>query len=232
MADDHRSFRDGPQGPFSRWPGQGVGGGGRAAPNPGPESAEDGARLSDENGEPSPGGDGETAGSDAGESSTEGAPKASDPLAVALTERDEYLDALRRLQAEFDNYRKRVVSQQAEQSARGVALLIDKLLPVLDTLDLAVQHLGDADSADGKALAATGAQLHGLLAKEGLERIDPDGDVFDPNDHEAVGHVPAEGDEPEDEDGPPPKPVVAQVLRPGYRWKGAVLRPAMVTVRG
>ncbi len=156
-----------------------------------------------------------------------------DPLAAALAERDEYLDALRRIQAEFDNYRKRVVSQQADQASRGVARFVDKLLPVLDTLDLAVQHLGDADSPDGKALVATGSQLHDLLAKEGLERIDPLGEVFDPTAHDAVGHVPPDEESAEeDEDAPPPKPVVAQVLRPGYRWKGTVLRPAMVTVKG
>jgi molecular chaperone GrpE len=157
-----------------------------------------------------------------------------DPVKVALAERDEYLDSLRRLQAEFENYRKRVTSQQAEQAARVAGLLVDKLLPVLDTLDLAVQHIGDADSADGKALVASGNQLHGVLAKEGLERIDPLGEVFDPNTHEAVGHVPADEEESADDDGdgPVPKPVVAQVMRPGYRWKGAVLRPAMVTVRG
>jgi|ERR1700733_14776348 len=155
-----------------------------------------------------------------------------DPLTAAMAQRDEYLDSLRRLQAEFENYRKRVTSQQAEQVARAAGLLVDKLLPVLDTLDLAVQHLGDADSDEGKALVASGNQLHGVLAKEGLERIDPLGEVFDPNAHEAVGHVPADDDDDADEDAPVPKPVVAQVMRPGYRWKGAVLRPAMVTVRG
>ncbi len=173
------------------------------------------------------------AGADAGEPDPESVEE-EDPVNVALAERDEYLDSLRRLQAEFENYRKRVTSQQAEQAARVAGLLVDKLLPVLDTLDLAVQHIGDADSADGKALVASGNQLHGVLAKEGLERIDPLGEVFDPNAHEAVGHVPADEEESADDDGdgPVPKPVVAQVMRPGYRWKGAVLRPAMVTVRG
>jgi molecular chaperone GrpE len=156
-----------------------------------------------------------------------------DPVKVALAERDEYLDSLRRLQAEFENYRKRVTSQQAEQAARVASMLVDKLLPVLDTLDLAVQHIADADSADGKALVASGNQLHGVLSKEGLERIDPLGEVFDPNTHEAVGRVPDDDEVADDEgDRPLPKPVVAQVMRPGYRWKGAVLRPAMVTVRG
>jgi molecular chaperone GrpE len=170
--------------------------------------------------------------SDAGDGAAGARRAQADPMKVVLAERDEYLDSLRRLQAEFENYRKRVTSQQAEQAARAATLLVDKLLPVLDTLDLAVQHLGDADSADGKALVASGNQLHGVLAKEGLERIDPLGEVFDPTAHEAVGHVPAEEGKDEDEDAPVPKPVVAQVMRPGYRWKGAVLRPAMVTVRG
>jgi molecular chaperone GrpE len=159
------------------------------------------------------------------------APHQEDPLKMALAQRDEYLDSLRRLQAEFENYRKRVTSQQADQAARATALIVDKLLPVLDTLDLAVRHLADADSADGKALVASGNQLHAVLAKEGLERIDPLGEVFDPTTHEAVGRVPVDDEEPAD-DAPVPKPVVAEVMRPGYRWKGAVLRPAMVTVRG
>jgi molecular chaperone GrpE len=163
-----------------------------------------------------------------------------DPLALALNQRDEYLDSLRRLQAEFENYKKRVVKQQADQVARAAVSLVDKVLPVLDTLDLATQHLGDADSADGRALLAVTSQLHDVLAKEGLERIDPLGEQFDPTAHEAVGHLPAE-DAPTEPGGPEAaggarpassEPVVGQVMRPGYRWRGAVVRPAMVMVRG
>jgi len=166
-----------------------------------------------------------------------------DPLALALNQRDEYLDSLRRLQAEFENYKKRVVKQQADQVARAAVSLVDKVLPVLDTLDLATQHLGDADSADGRALMAVTSQLHDVLAKEGLERIDPLGEQFDPTAHEAVGHLPAEdastGTDGGDSDGAAgtglqagAEPVVGQVMRPGYRWRGAVVRPAMVMVRG
>jgi molecular chaperone GrpE len=151
-----------------------------------------------------------------------------DPLTRALAERDEYLDSLRRLQAEFENYRKRVVAQQADQLARAMAGLVDKLLPVLDALDLGAQHLGDADSPDAKALVAAGSLLHGVLAKEGLEKVDPTDEPFDPTAHEAVSHVPAGDDDPSDDGGP----VVVAVMRPGYRWKGTVVRPAMVTVRG
>jgi molecular chaperone GrpE len=149
-----------------------------------------------------------------------------DPVAAARAERDEYLDALRRLQAEFENYRKRVSKQQVEQVERAAVSLVDKLLPVLDVLDLAAEHLGDGDSEEGKALVQASALLNDVLAKEGLERVDPVGDLFDPNAHEAVGNVPADENESADEG-----PTVAQVMRPGYRWRGTVVRPAMVLVR-
>ena len=150
-----------------------------------------------------------------------------DPLEVALSQRDEYLDSLRRLQAEFENYKKRVLKQQTEQVARAAAGLVDKLLPVLDALDLATDHVGDADSAEAKALVAASGLLQGVLAKEGLERIEPSGEEFDPNAHEAVGQVPAPGDAEPTTSG---EPRVAQVMRAGYRWHGTVVRPAMVMV--
>ena len=150
-----------------------------------------------------------------------------DPLALALNQRDEYLDSLRRLQAEFENYRKRVAKQQADQVARAAVSLVDSLLPVLDTLDLATEHIGDPESADGRALLAVAGQLHDVLTKAGLERDDPLGEKFDPNAHEAVGQLPAEGD-----GATAGEPVVGQVMRAGYRWRGTVVRPAMVMVRG
>lgn len=149
------------------------------------------------------------------------------PLEAALAERDEFLDSLRRLQAEFENYKKRVLKQQTEQVARAAAALVDKLLPVLDALDLATEHVGDAGSDEAKALVAASGLLQGVLAKEGLERISPLGEEFDPNAHEAVGQVPAaEGAEPT----PSGEPRVSQVMRAGYRWHGNVVRPAMVMV--
>jgi molecular chaperone GrpE len=159
-----------------------------------------------------------------------------DAVSLAESQRDEYLDSLRRLQAEFENYKKRVSKQQAEQVSRAAVSLVEKLLPVLDALDLAAEHLGDPDSTDGKALVAASGLLHGLLAKEGLERIDPSGEPFDPTAHEAVGRLAddeiaeAAGD---GTDSPATgEPLVGQVMRPGYRWKGAVVRPAMVMVQG
>ena len=152
-----------------------------------------------------------------------------DPLEAAEAERDEYLDSLRRLQAEFENYKKRVLKQQTEQMARAATSLVDKLLPVLDALDLAIGHVGDAESGEAEALVAASGLLQGILAKEGLERISPEGEEFDPNAHEAVGQIPApEGVEPTDSG----EPRVAQVMRAGYRWQGTVVRPAMVMVEG
>ncbi|MBV9284756.1 MAG: nucleotide exchange factor GrpE [Acidimicrobiia bacterium] len=135
-------------------------------------------------------------------------------VARLARERDDYLDALKRLQADFENYKKRVLKQQTEHLERAAEGLVEKLLPVLDTFDLAMKHGGDGlDQVQGQLMAA--------LEKEGLERIEPLGKPFDPNDSEAVAHE--EGD-----DGP----VVSEVMRTGYRFKGKLLRPAMVKVKG
>jgi molecular chaperone GrpE len=160
-------------------------------------------------------------------------------LDVVKAERDEYLDSLRRLQADFDNFRKRVRRQQEEQAVRGVESLVDRLLPVLDAVDLAVAHAGDAK--DAAALTQVVALLHDVLAREGLERIDAAGVAFEPTIHDAVAHVPREEptggppSSPDDESartGDADVPMVAEVLRPGYLLKGKVLRPAMVKVSG
>jgi molecular chaperone GrpE len=155
-----------------------------------------------------------------------------DPLSLALNQRDEYLDSLRRLQAEFENYKKRVAKQQLDQMSRAAQSLVSTLLPVLDTLDLAIEHLNDADSADGRALVAVAGQLNDVLTKAGLERLHPVGEQFDPTAHEAVGHLPADEGDPGGGGAAAGEPVVGQVMRAGYRWNGAVIRPAMVMVKG
>jgi molecular chaperone GrpE len=138
-----------------------------------------------------------------------------DQLTRLAAERDEYLDTLRRLQADFDNYRKRALKQQTETLERAAETLVMKLLEVLDTVDLARSH------GEGEAIAPVASKLAEVLEKEGLERIDPVGKPFDPNEHEAVAHEPGDGD-----------PEVIGLMRAGYRWKGRVLRPALVTVKG
>jgi molecular chaperone GrpE len=141
-------------------------------------------------------------------------------------ERDEYLRALQRTQADFENYRKRIARLQDEQAARATAGMVEKLLPVLDTLDLAEAHLNESleVSEDGKALRASRAMLMDILSREGLERVDQAGVPFDPSVHDAVAHTEGDGSE----NGT----VVEEVMRSGYRWKGQVLRAAMVRVRG
>jgi molecular chaperone GrpE len=129
------------------------------------------------------------------------------------SERNDYLDQLLRTRADFDNYRKRIVKQQSEHELRAAEALVEKLLDPLDTVDLAVAH--------GQGFEQARDMLVSVLAKEGLERIDPAGKPFDPNEADAVAHEAGDGG-----------PVVAEVLRPGYRWKGRVVRPAMVKVRG
>jgi len=174
--------------------------------------------MSDVTDSDTPGAD--TSGTDAGASST--APEGAvdefgqvpdDDVFAIAAERDSYLDQLLRTRAEFDNFRKRMLKQQTEHLVRANETLIVKLLDVLDVLDGATAH--------GEGFEQVGARLAGLLEKEGLERIDPLGQEFDPNEADAVAH----------EDGVGAQ-VVSAVLRPGYRWKGRVVRPAMVKVKG
>jgi molecular chaperone GrpE len=132
-----------------------------------------------------------------------------------IKERDDYLDALRRTQADFENYRKRMQREAAEARERGAAALAERLIDVLDVVDYALEH----DPSDSVAQIA--AKLNEVLHKEGLERVDALGAPFDPEQHDAVLHE--EGDGPAE---------VIEVLRSGWRWNGRVVRAAMVKVKG
>jgi molecular chaperone GrpE len=154
-----------------------------------------------------------------------------DEVTMLMRERDELLDALRRVQADFENYKKRIERQSAEQRDRANERIVESLLPALDAFSLARAHLGDGDaSPEDRALLQAAALFEDALEKEGLERIVADGVEFDPLSHEAVEHLPA--DEDSDPHAGHSGPTVIGVLRPGYVWKGRVLRPAMVRVRG
>ena len=140
-----------------------------------------------------------------------------DELGRLAVERDEYRELAQRIQADFENYKKRALKLQTEHLERASQALVVKLLPVLDSFDLALAH-------GAEELGPIHRELARVLEAEGLERLDPQGKPFDPNEHDAVAHEPGDGE------GAPP--VVLEVMRPGYRWKGRVLRPAMVKVRG
>ncbi len=162
------------------------------------------------------------------EASTEGAVEEAVPsddleslLAEAQSKRDEYLADLQRLAADFDNYRKRVLRDQAQLVARAHEGLVRELLPVLDDLERA---LGAAEVHD-EATVVEGVRLvqralADQLAREGLEEIAADG-AFDPHIHEALLSQPGEGAEPG---------TVLQVVQKGYRLGDRVLRPARVVI--
>jgi molecular chaperone GrpE len=130
-------------------------------------------------------------------------------------ERDEYLDALQRLKAEFDNYRKRVARDQQELTARAHERLVKELVPILDDLERALAHEGDLE--DGVRLIHR--QFSDALAKEGLTEVSTDG-KFDPHTQEALLSQPSESEEG----------TVIQVLQKGYRLGDRVLRPARVVI--
>jgi molecular chaperone GrpE len=141
----------------------------------------------------------------------------------ARTEAKEYLDHLRRLQAEFDNYRKRVQRELQEARELGAAPVLMRLLEVLDDFDLALMAAAEKPDLDRflHGVELVYSKFTDALKAEGLERMDVQGKPFDPEQHEAMMQT-------GDGDG---DPMVADVLRPGYTLKGRVLRPAGVRVQ-
>ena len=136
-------------------------------------------------------------------------------------ERDKHLDDLRRVAADFDNYRKRVAREQMQMLARSGERVVAKLLPVLDDLERALdaaEHHEEAKVLEGVRM--TRDALAGVLASEGVEEIDAEG-PFDPHVHEALLTQPAEGVE---------AGHVVQVVQRGYRMGDVVVRPARVVV--
>lgn len=132
-----------------------------------------------------------------------------------VKERDEFKDIALRVQADFENYRKRAASQMGDELDRALGKLVEQLLPVLDACEAAVAH-----GVEG--VEQVWSALIGALQKQGLEALDLAGQPFDPTLADAVMHEEGDGSEP----------VVLEVLRTGYRWKGRVLRAAMVKVKG
>jgi molecular chaperone GrpE len=154
-------------------------------------------------------------------SENEGAEMA-DELEVARGEASQYLDHLRRLQAEFDNYRKRVLKEQTDLAELGAMPVARRLLEVLDDFELALLAADETHDFEKfvKGVELVYAKLADALKAEGLERIQAENAPFDPELHEALMQT-GEGDG---------EPVVVDVLRPGYTLKGRVLRPAGVRV--
>ncbi|MGZ6963882.1 MAG: nucleotide exchange factor GrpE [Acidimicrobiia bacterium] len=140
-------------------------------------------------------------------------------LARLTGERDEMRALAQQLQADFENYKKQMRRRQTEHLERATEGLVEQLLPVLDSFELALGALTDAEDNVRKGVELVYAELLGVLEKAGVERIDAAGKPFDPTEHEAVLQEEGDGE-----------PVVSDILRTGYRLKGRVLRPAMVKV--
>lgn len=153
-------------------------------------------------------------------------------LAAAQSKADEYLDKLQRSAAEFQNSRRRLENQLAEEVERANGALIKRIVPVLDDLDLAFQNLpAELQSAEGSEAAGSQAawvqgfrqirkKLLDILADQGVAVVDSSGE-FDPNQHEAISSEPSEE--------APSGHIIGEV-RAGYTYKGRVLRPALVRV--
>ena len=145
-----------------------------------------------------------------------------DELARAKTQAAEYRDHLQRLQAEFENYRKRMTRSQERLVDAELQRFVQRLLEVLDEFDLALiaaERQPDFE-AFRKGVELVYAKLAETLRAEGLERIEAEGKAFDPNEHEALMQTgDGEGD-----------PHVAEIFRQGYKLRGTVIRPSSVRV--
>jgi molecular chaperone GrpE len=147
---------------------------------------------------------------------------ASEPLQKLLAEKQDLMNTLVRRQADFENYRKRVEKERAQDRQRATESLIEHLLPVLDAFDRAL-----ADSSDTayieyrKGFELIRRQLWETLAKQGLVRIEAMDQEFNPHFHHAIERV----ETTEHADG-----IIIGELQPGYIFHGRVVRPAMVRV--
>lgn len=149
-----------------------------------------------------------------------------DQIEAAKKEAADATDRMLRLQADWENFRRRTAAERLAEKERAAEGLVTNLLPVIDDIERAIEHAGATeDDAQLKqfvdGVSAVHAKMLGVLAREGVEPIDPAGEAFDPLAHQAVGRV---------EDAEAFDETVAQVYQKGYRMGDKVIRTAMVTV--
>ncbi len=136
-------------------------------------------------------------------------------------ERDQYLDRLARLQAEFDNFRKRNAREQQDYREYALIDALKAFLPILDSLDRAAKSDAQDLEQIRSGIELIDRQFHDALAKLGVQPIAAEGQPFDPNLHQAIAM--------EDTDAAPDNTVIGELQR-GYKIKDRLLRPAMVRV--
>ena len=149
--------------------------------------------------------------------------KAEEALESVEVRADDFRDKYLRLQAEWDNYRKRLASEQEAMRVRANEKLVEKLLPVLDDMERALEHAGDSSEVAGFAsgIEAVHTKFIDALKSVSVEVIDPAGQPFDANLHYAVQKI---------EDVKIPDETVTTTVQKGYSMAGYVIRPAMVVV--
>jgi molecular chaperone GrpE len=135
--------------------------------------------------------------------------------------RDQYLELAQRIQADFENYRKRAAREAAAAGERAKSGLVRELLPVVDNLERALASAEDTEQHLAEGVRLVHSELIAVLERNGIQQFDPAGDKFDPAEHEALSVR---------EDGEPG--LVLDVVEKGYRANGSVLRPARVVVSG
>jgi molecular chaperone GrpE len=157
-------------------------------------------------------------------------------LAARAAQADEYLALAQRTKADFENFRRRAQRDAAAAQERGALKLVHSLLPAIDNLDRALDHVdatlagSDGESPDGGGTASLVAGLRHVrddviaaFGRAGIEVFDPVGEPFDPQYHEAVAQRPVAGIAPG---------IVVEVFQRGYRLGETVVRPARVVVAG
>jgi molecular chaperone GrpE len=134
---------------------------------------------------------------------------------------EDYLALAQRIQADFENYRKRVARETAAAGERARSGLVRELLPIVDNLERALASAEEGEQHLAEGVRLVHSELIAVLERNGVEQFDPEGDKFDPAEHEALSVR---------EDGEPG--LVLDVVEKGYRSNGTVLRPARVVVSG
>ena len=135
---------------------------------------------------------------------------------------EEYVDHLQRLQAEFQNYRRRMMQEKSEAVSRGKEDVLRALVPVLTNFRLALQHADQDANAVRQGVQMIWQQLEGFLRDQGVEPIPTIGQVFDPAYHEVLSTVPATAETPAN--------TIVTEVKAGYRIDGRLLAPAQVIV--
>ena len=134
---------------------------------------------------------------------------------------EDYLALAQRIQADFENYRKRAAREAAAAGERAKSGLVRELLPIVDNLERALASAEEGEQHLAEGVRLVHSELIAVLERNGIEQFDPAGDKFDPAEHEALS-VRNEGE----------AGVVLEVVERGYRSNGTILRPARVVVSG